>query len=250
MAELTSVSYQPGTSAVHRLDVRIKLLGLVLLAVGTAGADSGGLAILGILVACGFWITRPPLKRISGALFGWLGFIGLVFAARALTTNGPPVVSFGMVAISREGLHAGVHVAGRLAMIGLMGLLLVVSTRPGELKAGIHWLLRPIPGLPAGRVATMLGLVLRFIPMIFEQAGKTSAAVKARGIEQRRNPFYRIKYFALPLLRRLFEDTDHLILAMQARLYRDRRTDPTLSMQPADWVVGVGLVFLWAWILL
>jgi energy-coupling factor transporter transmembrane protein EcfT len=250
MAELTFVRYQPGTSVIHRLDVRIKLFALVLLAIGAARADFSDLAIIGILLTCGFLATRPPIGNISGGLVWWVGFIGLVFAARALTTAGPPVFSFSVFSISREGLYAGAHVAGRLAMIGLMGLLLVVSTRPMELKAGIHWLLRPIPGLPAGRVATMLGLVLRFIPMIFEQAGKTSAALKARGIEQRRNPFYRIKYFALPLTRRLFEDTDHLILAMQARQYRDRRTDPILAMRPTDWIAGICLVFLAVWIML
>jgi energy-coupling factor transporter transmembrane protein EcfT len=249
MAELTFVRYQPGTSVIHRLDVRIKLFALILLAISAARADLGDLAIMGILVACGFLVARPQIKNFSGGLLWWLGFVGLVFASRALTSAGPPVFGFGLFTISHEGLQAGARVAGRLAIIGLMGLLLVVSTRPMELKAGIHWLLRPIPGLPAGRVATMLGLVLRFIPMIFEQAGKTSAALKARAIEQRRNPFYRIKYFALPLTRRLFEDTDNLILAMQARQYSDRRTDPILAMQPTDWIVGICLVFLSIWIM-
>lgn len=248
MAELTFVRYQPGESLIHRLDVRVKLLALILLAVSTTRADLSDLALMGLLVAAGFISVRPLINRFPVGLFWWLGFIGLIFLARALTTAGAPVLTIGVFDITREGVYSGVQTAGRLALIGLLGLLLVVSTRSIEIKAGIHWLLRPIPRLPAGRVATMLGLVLRFIPMIFEQARRTSAAIKARGIEQRRNPLYRIKYFALPLMRRLFEDTDNLILAMQARQYHDQRTDLSLSMLPIDWIFGAAIILLSVWI--
>lgn len=248
MAELTFVRYRPGTSLLHRLDVRIKLFALILLALSMTRADLLDLSVMGVVIASGFVSARPMVYKFSPGLLWWLGFIGLVFAARALTTGGTPILRLGFLTLTREGVYTGIQIAGRLAMIGLLGLLLVVTTRSMEIKAGIHWLLRPIPGLPAGRVATMLGLVLRFIPMIFEQSRKTSSAAKARCIEQRLNPFHRIKYFALPLMRRLFEDTDNLIFAMQARQYSDRRTDPCLSMQPVDWVVGLALVLLSVWI--
>ena len=248
MAELTFVRYQPGTSVIHRLDVRLKLLTLILLSISTTRADLNDLALIGTLIVIGFFAVRPLINKISTGLFWWLGFIALVFFVRAMTTEGTSVLKIGFLTITREGVYEGMQFAGRLAIIMLLGLLLVVSTRSFEIKAGIHWLLRPIPGFPAGRVATMLGLVLRFIPMIFEQARKTSSAIKARGIEQRRNPLYRIKYFALPLMRRLFEDTDYLILAMQARQYRDQRTDPVLTMKPIDWAVGVGIFFFSVWI--
>jgi len=248
MAELTFVRYQPGDSLIHRLDVRVKLLALVLLALSTARADFGDLIILGLLIAAGIFFTRPLFtKRFSGILW-WLGFLLVVFAARALTTAGTPLLSFRIFTVTREGVFEGLQVAGRLAAIGLLGLLLVASTRSVEIKAGVQWLLRPVPGPAAGRVATMLGLLLRFIPMIFEQAQRTSEAIKARGIQRRRNPLYRIKFFALPLLRRLFEDTDNLILAMQARGYQDRRTDPPLSFKTTDAVVGLGLVLVSVWI--
>ena len=250
MAELTFVRYQPGVSLIHRLDVRVKLGALIMLSVCTARADLTDLALMGFLIAAGFLSVRPLVFKFSLGIFWWLGFIGLVFAARALTTAGTPIFNIGVFSLTREGVYGGLQIAGRLLTIGLLGLLLVVSTRSIQIKAGIHWLLRPIPRLPAGRVATMLGLVLRFIPMIFEQARKTSAAIKARGIERRRNPLYRIKYFALPLIRRLFEDTDNLIFAMQARQYRDLRTDPSLSMRAVDWVFAVAIILLSVWILL
>ncbi len=248
MAELTIVRYQPGASIVHRLDVRVKLLALVLLALSSARADFGDLVLLGLIIVGGFSLSRPVFSRHSLGVLWWFGFLLLVFSARALTAEGTPLIRFEFITITREGVKDGLLISSRLAIIGLLGLLMVISTRSIEIKAGVQWLLRPIPGLPAERVATMLGLILRFIPMIFEQARKTAAAGKARGIEQRRSPLYRIKCFAFPLTRRLFEDTDNLILAMQARNYSDQRTDPQLTFQFIDWIAGFCLLLLSIWI--
>lgn len=242
MAELTFVRYHPGLSVLHRLDVRVKLLATVLLAISAARGGFVDLLFLGALICAGFLTVRPSMARRSAGILWWMGFLGLVWAARALGTSGTAVVSIWGLTVTREGALDGLLVAGRLAVIGLAGLLLVLSTRSSQVKAGVQWLLRPIPGLPAARVAAMLSLLLRFIPMIFDQAAKTSAAVRARCIERRRNPVYRVKHYALPMLRRLFEDTDNLILAMQARGYHDRRTDPPLSMRPLDWAVSSALL--------
>lgn len=250
MAELAFVRHHPGVSIVHRLDVRVKLVALLLFTIGIARADFGDLVLLGLVVMLGLVSARPTFARSAAGLLWWFGFLMLVFCARALTTDGTPLFSIGIFSVTREGVFGGLLFAGRLAVIGLLGLLMVISTRPIEIKAGVQWLLRPVPKFPSERVATMLSLILRFIPMIFEQARRTSAAIKARGIEQRRNPFYRVKHFALPFVRRLFEDADNLILAMQARCYRDRRTDPHLAFQVSDWVACVGLALLFLWVLL
>lgn len=248
MAELTFVRYYPGRSIIHKLDVRVKLGALLLFTIATARADFGELALLGIIIITGLVLVRPTVARRPVALFWWVGFLALVFCARALTTDGTPLFSISIFTVTREGVLNGLLFAARLAVIGLLGVLMVISTRSIEIKAGIQWLLGPVPKLPSARVATMLGLILRFIPMIFEQAGRTSAAIKARGIERRLNPIYRIRHFALPFVRRLFEDTDNLILAMQARSYQDRRTDPHLAFQTIDWVASIGLVLISIWV--
>jgi energy-coupling factor transporter transmembrane protein EcfT len=221
---------------------------MVLVAVSAARADFIDLLVLGALILAGLVDVRPQMARRSAGVLWWMAFLGLVFAARALTTEGRPVVSFWGVALTREGMLNGLLVVGRLAVIALAGLLLVVSTRSAQVKAGVQWLLQPIPGLPAARVATMLSLILRFMPMIFDQAGKTSEALKARGIERRRNPLYRAKHFVLPMLRRLFEDTDDLILAMQARGYHDRRNAHLPALKSPDLVFGILLAVICVWL--
>ncbi len=83
----------------------------------------------------------------------------------------------------------------------------------------------------------MLGLVVRFMPVILEQAATTSDAQRARAGENRRNPIRRLTAFGIPLMRRTFETADNLAVAMEARCYSETRTDPRLATGRRDWVV-------------
>jgi energy-coupling factor transporter transmembrane protein EcfT len=85
---------------------------------------------------------------------------------------------------------------------------------------------------------------VRFIPFIFEQAKKTAEAQRARGVENRKNPVYRLKMFGIPLMRRIFERADKLVLAMEARCYSENRTDSLLSSGVRDWIALVCVICL------
>jgi energy-coupling factor transporter transmembrane protein EcfT len=105
-------------------------------------------------------------------------------------------------------------------------------------------MLKPFPWIPAKRIAIMMSLVVRFIPIIFEQAKKTMDAQRARGVDNRKNPVYRLKMFSIPLMRRIFERADKLVLAMEARCYSENRTDSLLSSGVKDWIAFIGVVCL------
>ena len=51
MAELTAFSFQPGTSLLHKMDVRFKLLFLILISLVSLGGGFTGLGVLTGLVA-------------------------------------------------------------------------------------------------------------------------------------------------------------------------------------------------------
>ena len=74
----------------------------------------------------------------------------------------------------------------------------------------------------------MIGLIIRFLPYILDQAKATADAQRARGVENRKNPIYRLIKFVVPLVRRTFENADNLAVAMEARCYSENRTDPEL----------------------
>lgn len=234
MAELSTFGFHYGQSFVHRLDVRFKLICLVLLtsavmvAIPTAMVP---MSLGGILL----WISlRLPLRILGREMLAFLFFLLLVFSIRALSTPGDPWLSWGPLTIAREGLQAGGQVVWRLLMILMLGLVFITTTRPSELKGAVYWLLRPIPFVPAHQAATMVGLMIRFIPVLHQQMRETQSALDARAGLRRRLSLRRLRYFMLPTLRRIVLAADQLSLSMMARGYGDNRAEPAFSARPAD----------------
>jgi biotin transport system permease protein len=250
MAELSAFGFRPGDSLLHRIDPRFKLGSLMLLSLA---ALHGQVVPLSLITVPLLWLgcrSRLPLKGAAAELRYFSILLLAVFAARALWTPGTPLVGVWGVAVTRQGVADGILVCWRLAVVILAGLLLTSTTRHGDLRAGIQMLLQPLPRIPHQRIATTMGLILRFIPMIFHQAAETAMAQKSRGVENRRNPIYRLTCFVLPLLRGTVGRADDLALAMAARGYTEDRTGPELVVRPRDWLalwVCASLLILSLW---
>lgn len=219
----------------HRLDVRIKLALLAASSAACLHVSGAGLLLLGLPLLAVARVSRL-VPSVPSRELRWMGLLlGLVFVARAVSMEGTAVLSLGTVVASREGVLDGLQACLRLILVFLMGSIFVASTRPGDVKAGVQWFLNPLPFVPAERTATMLGLIVRFLPLIFEEASRTTDAQRARAVENRRNPVYRMVAFGIPLLRRVFETSDRLVLAMEARGYTESRTGPALKAGRRDW---------------
>lgn len=229
-------SYVSGASISHRLDVRFKLVFLIVLSLASLHGSARALLILtGVLLA---------LARNAGIAFGPVVrqlryvfiLLGLIFAARSLSTPGTAVFEYGVLIVTGEGLYAGAMVCWRLTAVILLSLLFVRTTRPSAIKASVEWFLRPVPLVPEKRVSMMISLLLRFLPVILEEAKETLDAQRARSVENRKNPVYRVRKIAIPVLRRIFLRADKLALAMEARCYSENRTDPELYAGGRDWI--------------
>ena len=244
MAELNVLGFHAGSSVPHKLDVRFKLMFLVVISLSSLKAFVPSLSLLTMVLLVALMHAGLPFKMaLKDLRYGFL-LLMFVFMARSFSVPGSPVVEFKAVSVTREGLYEGAMVCWRLLIVIMTGLLFVVTTRSSEIKAAVEWMLKPFPWIPAKRIAIMLSLIVRFIPLIFEQAKKTTEAQRARGVENRKNPVYRLKMFGIPLMRRVFERADNLALAMEARCYSENRTDSLLSSGFRDWIALAGVVGL------
>jgi energy-coupling factor transporter transmembrane protein EcfT len=250
MAELTAFSFQPGTSLLHKLDVRFKLLFLILISLVSLAGGPAGLGILTGLVTVLIIQTRLPVKSGFKELRFFLLFLALILAARMLTTPGTALIEINSITVTRQGIISGMLICWRLVIIALAGFLFVFSTPSSEIKAAVAWFLKPAAFIPGRRIATMMGLIARIIPVILNQARETAEAQRARCVEYRRNPLYRIVRLGIPLIRRTFEQADRLIVAMEARCYSENRTDPVLSATRIDWIALVIITLICGWILI
>lgn len=228
-------TYQSGSSRIHKLDVRFKFFALAILSLAVLQYDViplASISLVSIILARHIGLS---LYDILVELRYFMLLLAMLVLARAFTTPGEDLNIVPWLSMTREGFVAGGKTAWRILIVAVFGLIFIATTKPSSVKAGVVYFLKPLPKVPAARIGTMLGLLLRFIPLVFRQADATFDAQRARGIEMRRNPFYRIKRFVIPFMRRLFKGTDRLIEAMEARCYSDQRTDPVLLSQKSDW---------------
>ena len=239
------VSYRAGSSVVHRLDVRFKLVLLILLSVSILDAGLLHLALLiGLQVALLIHLG-VSLQSIFATLRTLLILLAVIFVVRVFTTPVEPADSRQWLFVSHPGIASGARITARMLVVVLLALTVVITTRPVEIKAAVEWFLKPLPGIPSGRIGTMLGLLLRLIPLLTVQAGETMQAQRARAVENRKNPVYRLTWFAIPFLRRSFVSVDHLTTAMEARCYTDDRTGPSLTAARRDWAaLAAGLTYV------
>lgn len=244
MAELNVLGFRAGNSTLHQLDVRFKLMFLVVISLSSLKAFVPSLSLLTLILMVALIHAGLPLRMALKDLRYVFLLLLFVFIARSLSVPGSSIVEFKAVSVTREGLYEGVIVCWRLVIVIMTGLSFVVTTRSSEIKAAVEWMLKPFPWIPAKRIATMMSLIVRFIPIIFEQSKKTAEAQRARGVENRKNPVYRLKMLGIPLMRRIFERADKLVLAMEARCYSENRTGALLSSGAKDWIAFVGVVCL------
>jgi energy-coupling factor transporter transmembrane protein EcfT len=244
MAALTSFGFRPGTSLLHRLDVRFKLLFLILISFMSLSGDFLRLGLLSCLLTVLIVNSRLPLKSgLRGMRFFFILLL-LVMGARMVITPGDPIIEIKFFSITRQGTLSGVLICWRLTIIVLLGFAFVFSTRSFEIKAAVQWFLKPFAFIPGKRIATMMGLTTRFIPVILNQANETAAAQRARCVENRKNPVYRLIRLGIPLIRRTFERADRLAIAMEARCYSENRTDPELCAARTDWIALVVMMLI------
>jgi energy-coupling factor transporter transmembrane protein EcfT len=239
MGELTAIGFRPGQSLLHRLDPRTKQA----LLMGLGAVSMGGrwvylLLLAGVLIILGR-SAGLHISRVVREIRFFLFFLLLVFAVRALAFHGGwiPIITAGSAA-------KALIVCLRLLLVVVMGLLLIATTRIAGIRAALVWYLKPIPFINERMAATMVGLVVRFLPLILFQGNEIADAQRARGIDRRRNPLTRLMRFTIVWFRRVFLSADELVAAMQVRCYNERRTLPELFFARRDGLAAVAAIFL------
>lgn len=224
-------AYQAGTSLLHGLDVRCKLVCVSLVSLSLLKARMpalGGLSVLLLLMMIHSGIH--PWQVLKNLKY-FLVLLVFVFISRAMTTVGDPIYSFMGIVLTGEGFFEGGTLVWRFFLVMISGILFTVTTRPSHVKAAVQWFLAPVPFVPEKRAGVMVSLFLRFLPLMVHQAREVSMAQRSRCGHLEKNPVKRVKRLALPLLKTMVQSADGLALGMTARGYTEDRTE--LPLQPS-----------------
>ncbi len=227
LTDITLGQYFPGTSFLHKLDPRIKIVATMIFIVAIFFAHSlASYAIVTAFVALNFAISRLPAKFIVKSLKPLWVIIIFTMGVHIFTTPGDVLWQYGIFHITKEGLYQGALMTARLVFLFVFSSLLTYTTSPIVLTDGIEHLLNPFKriGVPAHELAMMMTIALRFIPTLLEETDRIMKAQTARGANFTSGSLLQRGKNMIPLLVPLFVSAfrraDDLATAMEARCYR------------------------------
>ena len=220
--------YVPGSSLLHRMDARAKIISVFLLVVIIFFANnwvSYGILILSAI--CLILLSKVPLRFIYKGLKPIFLLVIITFFLHLLINKeGELLYQFGPFSIFESGLRQGAFISIRILVIVMITSLLTLTTTPMGLTDGLENLLSPLKrfGVPAHELALMMSISLRFIPTLLQETEKILKAQMARGVDFSSGPVVERVKAVIPLLIPLFisafKRAEDLALAMESRGYR------------------------------
>lgn len=216
-----ALHYLPKNTLLHRWDSRCKFIGFLIITATLIHSKVSWLVFDSILlVGLLFWLGFP-LKQLLTEMRFWGIFLLILFLIQALGTSGTNLHSLPYLPVTREGLLLGGVSCWRMGMILTYAILFTAVTRPRELRDALVWFLKPVPFLSGRRIGLMASLTLRFFSRLLDLADEVKLANRARYGDRKKDPIRRIKYLALPLLRRSFLEAEEATWALAARGYQE-----------------------------
>jgi energy-coupling factor transport system permease protein len=225
------LTYQPGTSFLHRMHPLVKVAWLLFITVVAFVVPSPWL-VLGIT---GLTLVLFPLCGLRlGGLRGLRLLVGTALLLALLQVlfqhQGAVLLQLGPLAPTTGGLAAGAYVGGRFLAVVFCSYLFVLTTDPADLA---YALMRA--GLPY-RFGFALITALRLVA-VFEEEGQTVYRAQiARGVQYDvRSPRRLLglaRQFLLPLLISALGKVDGLAVSMEGRCFGKYPTRTFLKEAP------------------
>lgn len=214
------------------------------------------LALLALSLLMIFLLLRPPAGSVKTALT----IMGIAFAGTVLSqgvfygfeprtpllTILPPEAGLagrltGGVVFYQEGIAYGAVQSLRLFSALLLSTVIVMTTYPSDLILGLKRL-----GLP-DKIGFMALVSLRFMPALFDAAGRIILAQRLRGLKTKgvRGAFRAFRYLLSPLIIDSLRTARRIALAAEVRAYTGRRRAvKTLMFSRTDRIVLLMLMMI------
>ena len=182
--------YYPVASIWHRRDPRVKVFVLAVLVAMVLLDQNLWWQALAFAVGLGLFLTaRLPGRWAWRTLWSFRWLLGLIFLLNlVLTREGNSLVRVAGFSFTDHGLRLGCAYFFRLVSLLLGGTWLMGTTEPMLMVRGIAAFLRPFRRwLPGEEIALVIGMALRFFPLLLEEAEITLAqrAVPAAAVSRR-----------------------------------------------------------------
>jgi energy-coupling factor transport system permease protein len=254
LSDIAIGSYMPGESALHCMDPRVKLFGLVLVMTTVFWRQ----AISGVLIATALVAAIANLSGIGwkvwlGSLtrFKWMLAMVAVINLFFRSSGAGIIVGGQEFPVTYGGLKDSLLMTIQLADAVVLSMALTFTTTPVDLAKGLQRLASPLKRLrvPVDDFGIVLFLAIRFVPLFQRELSNTIEAQKARGVDfGGRGLISRASVLVAvlgPALTETVRRSELVAVAMSARGFRpgSARTEfRPLVFKKIDWVACVSLV--------
>jgi len=241
---ITLGQYYPVDSLIHKLDPRVKLLGVAIYIAALFIINNiWGFIFVAAILSCMISVSKVPLKYMLKGLRGILVLIILAVIFNLFSGDGDIIWQWWILKLTGQGILRAAFFALRLVCIVLGTGLLTYTTTPTTLTNGLEKVFSPLKVIhfPAHEIAMMMSIALRFIPILADEVNKIINAQLARGADFETGGILKkvrgLMPVLIPLFVSAFKRASDLATAMEARCYHggDGRTKMhPLKYQTAD----------------
>lgn len=228
---ITIGQYVNSGSVLHRLDPRIKIVGLIALIVVISLASTftafGALALLALFTLA---ISRISPRFIAVSLRPAIIFLVVIYVFQVLfyqpsASHTHALWSWGPLSVTVEGLLANALINLRALLLYYFVNLLSFTTTLVDVADGMEALLAPLQriGLPVNESSLVMVVALKFVPIFISELERLIKARTARGVKIDSGNFItralNIGPLLVPLILGGFKRAEALTIAMEARGY-------------------------------
>lgn len=226
--------YQAYNTPLHRLDARVKFLGMIIFMVSiflSYGSPYMNLtvyaAIMVVLVVLSL-IGKCSFLNIFRSLAGlWVMILFILILNLFFNNNtvGDIAFTMGTLPVYWNTVINLLYILARLILVIAISNVFTSTTTPMQMTMAIEWTFYPLTliKIPVAKFAMALSLALRFIPTLQEEASRILKAQASRGVDFNQGKFKdKIKALVsliIPLFMTAFTTSGQLADAMEARGY-------------------------------
>ncbi len=237
---ITLGKYQAYNTIFHRMDCRIKLIGLIIFMVASFlnygltkvnGAYSNLIVYIFLFVILFIFtlISKTSFLQLFKSLKAlWVMLLFLLIIQIFLpSANVSGDVAFNI--FNRDIYYSTIinlaYIFLRLILIMMLTNIFTSTTKPMEITSAMEWLLYPLKlvKVPVHKLAMAISLALRFIPTLIEETNRIMKAQASRGVDYKQGKFKEklkaIIALIIPLFMQAFITSGELADAMEARGY-------------------------------
>ncbi len=255
ISDITIGQYFPGSSLLHKMDARMKIILTFCLIVAIficKNILSLALMITATLIIVA--VSKIPIKTIVKSIKPLAIIILITAVLNIFYGEGEPLVQLGKLKITLDGIETAVFMAVRIITLVVISSLLTYTTSPNDLTDALERLFKPLKVIKVDvhSIAMTMTIALRFIPTLIEEIEKIMSAQKSRGADMESGGLiHRAKALIpvlIPLFVSAFRRANELAYAMECRCYRGgegRTKMKVMKMSARDYIsLAVVIVFI------